>query len=199
MAINFTDILGSFLLSIIPIMVAIDAPGVLPIYIGMTEGMERDERKRIAFQSVFTAFLIATAFIFLGKAVFNTLGIEVEDFMIGGGILLLIISIADIVRVEDRWAKVPPTLGVVPLGTPLLAGPATLTTTLMLVGNYGYLPVILSLILNLILAWIIFNRAEVIIRLIGINGARAFAKIASLLLAAIAVKFIRIGIFKIMG
>lgn len=199
MAINFTDILGSFLLSIIPIMVAIDAPGVLPIYIGMTEGMERDERKRIAFQSVFTAFLIATAFIFLGRAVFNTLGIEVEDFMIGGGILLLIISIADIVRVEDRWAKVPPTLGVVPLGTPLLAGPATLTTTLMLVGNYSYLPVILSLILNLILAWIIFNRAEVIIRLIGINGARAFAKIASLLLAAIAVKFIRMGIFKIMG
>ncbi|MEK6691060.1 MAG: MarC family protein [Nitrospirota bacterium] len=199
MAINFTDILGSFLLSIIPIMVAIDAPGVLPIYIGMTEGMERDERKRIAFQSVFTAFLIATAFIFLGRAVFNTLGIEVEDFMIGGGILLLIISIADIVRLEDRWAKVPPTLGVVPLGTPLLAGPATLTTTLMLVGNYGYLPVILSLILNLILAWIIFNRAEIIIRLIGINGARAFAKIASLLLAAIAVKFIRMGIFKIMG
>lgn len=199
MAINFTDILGSFLLSIIPIMVAIDAPGVLPIYIGMTEGMERDERKRIAFQSVFTAFLIATAFIFLGRAVFNALGIEVEDFMIGGGILLLIISIADIVRLEDRWAKVPPTLGVVPLGTPLLAGPATLTTTLMLVGNYGYLPVILSLILNLILAWIIFNRAEVIIRLIGINGARAFAKIASLLLAAIAVKFIRMGMFKIMG
>lgn len=199
MVINFTDILGSFLLSIIPIMVAIDAPGVLPIYIGMTEGMERDERKRIAFQSVFTAFLIATAFIFLGRAVFNTLGIEVEDFMIGGGILLLIISIADIVRVEDRWAKVPPTLGVVPLGTPLLAGPATLTTTLMLVGNYSYLPVILSLILNLILAWIIFNRAEIIIRLIGINGARAFAKIASLLLAAIAVKFIRMGMFKIMG
>lgn len=198
MAINFTDILGSFLLSIIPIMVAIDAPGVLPIYIGMTEGMERDERKRIAFQSVFTAFLIATAFIFLGRAVFNTLGIEVEDFMIGGGILLLIISIADIVRLEDRWAKVPPTLGVVPLGTPLLAGPATLTTTLMLVGNYGYLPVILSLILNLILAWIIFNRAEIIIRLIGINGARAFAKIASLLLAAIAVKFIRMGMLKIM-
>ncbi len=199
MAINFTDILEFFLLSIIPLMVAIDAPGVLPIYIGMTEGMERDERKRIAFQSVFTAFLIATAFMFLGRAVFNALGIEVEDFMIGGGILLLIISIADIVRVEDRWTKIPPTLGVVPLGTPLLAGPATLTTTLMLVGNYGYLPVILSLIVNLILAWIIFNRAEIIIRLIGINGARAFAKIASLLLAAIAVKFIRMGIFKIMG
>jgi multiple antibiotic resistance protein len=179
-------------------MVAIDAPGVLPIYIGMTEGMERDERKRIALQSVFTAFLIATAFMFLGRAVFNALGIEVEDFMIGGGILLLIISIADIVRVEDRWTKVPPTLGVVPLGTPLLAGPATLTTTLMLVGNYGYLPVVLSLILNLILAWIIFNRAEIIIRLIGINGARAFAKIASLLLAAIAVKFIRMGMLKIM-
>lgn len=190
---------NEFLLSIIPIMVAIDAPGVLPLFIGMTEGMSEPERKKIARQSVFTAFLITIAFVFLGQAVFNTLGIEVEDFMIGGGILLLIISIADILRFGEKSIAVSPTLGVVPLGTPLLAGPATLTTTLVLVGNYGYLSVILSLVLNMLFAWIIFHKAEVIIKLMGINGARAFAKVASLFLAAIAVKMIRMGIFKIIN
>lgn len=190
---------NEFLLSIIPIMVAIDAPGVLPLFIAMTNGMEAHERKGIAKQSVFTAFFITVGFAFLGSAVFNALSIQVEDFMIAGGILLLIISIADILRFGEKGITVSPTLGVVPLGTPLLAGPATLTTTLVLVGNYGYLPVIFSLILNLILAWIIFDRAEAIIKFMGINGARAFAKVASLFLAAIAVKMIRMGIFKIIN
>lgn len=178
-------------------MVAIDALGVLPIYISLTEGMSKEERKVVARQSVFTAFFITVGFAFLGNAVFNALSIQVEDFMIGGGILLLIISIADILRFGERGNFAPSTLSVVPLGTPLLAGPATLTTTLVLTGNYGYLPVILSLTLNLILAWIIFNKAETIIQLIGINGTRAIAKIASLLLAAIAVKMIRMGITRI--
>jgi multiple antibiotic resistance protein len=89
-------------------------------------------------------------------------------------------------------------LGVVPIGTPLLAGPATLTTTLILVGNYGYFPVIAALIANFMIAWVILYKAELIIRIIGINGARAFAKVASLLLAAIAVKMIRSGLFAIL-
>jgi len=76
----------------------------------------------------------------------------------------------------------------------LLAGPATLTTTLILVGNYGYSPVIISLILNLFFAWIIFNKANIVISVIGINGTRAVAKVAALFLAAIAVKLIRSGI-----
>jgi multiple antibiotic resistance protein len=80
------------------------------------------------------------------------------------------------------------------LGTPLLAGPATLTTTLILVGNYGYAPVIISLILNLFFAWIIFNKDNIVISVICINGTRAVAKVAALFLAAIAVKLIRSGI-----
>lgn len=188
------DMINSFLLSIIPIMVAIDVPGVLPIYIVMTEEMPDRDKKRIARESVITAFLITTAFIFLGAAVFKTLGILVEDFMIAGGILLLVIAINDMLHTGTVRMSVNTTLSVVPLGTPLLAGPATLTTSLVLVGSYGYLPVILSLILNLLLAWLVFYNADRIIRRIGINGARATARVALLLLAAIAVKLIRVGI-----
>ncbi len=188
------DIFHAFLLSIIPVMVAIDAPGVLPIYITMTEDMAAHEKKRIARQSVLTAFLITTIFIFLGAAAFKALGILVEDFMIAGGILLLVISINDMLHTGTVRMSVSTTLGVVPLGTPLLAGPATMTTSLVLVVNYGYFPVILSLVLNLLLAWLIFDRADIIIKRIGINGTRGVARVALLLLAAIAVKMIRMGV-----
>jgi multiple antibiotic resistance protein len=187
-----------YLTAFISILVAINAPGVLPLFISFTEDIA-EERHKIAGQSVLTAFLVAAGFMLLGSAVFSAIGIEVEDFMIAGGILLLVFSIVDIVFPDSRGRYVASTtLGVVPIGTPLLAGPATLTTTLILVGNYGYFPVIAALIANFMIAWVILYKAELIIRIIGINGARAFAKVASLLLAAIAVKMIRSGLFAIL-
>jgi multiple antibiotic resistance protein len=116
--------------------------------------------------------------------------------MIAGGIVLLIIAASDIIRAGERKIVATSTLGVVPLGTPIIAGPGTLTTALVLVGTSGYLPVILSLVVNLLIAWIIFAQADRIIRFMGMSGSRAFAKVASLILTAFAVKMIRSGIFK---
>jgi len=186
----------SFLAALIPLMVALDAPGTLPLYVGMTEGVAHQERKKIVRQSIATAYVVTIGFILLGQAIFNALGILVEDFMIAGGLVLLIIAVADVVRAGERKMERSPEFGVVPLGTPLIAGPGTLTTALVLVGTEGYVPVILALIANLVLAWIIFSQSERIIRFIGISGSRAFAKVASLILAAFAVKMIRSGIFK---
>ena len=196
---NITGLFNDVLLSLIPLMVAIDAPATLPIFVSMTEGLEKHERRTIVRQSILTAFLITVGFAFLGRAVFRALGILVEDFMIAGGTVLLIIAILDIVQSGEKRPVVSPTFGVVPFGTPLIAGPATLTTTLVLVGSYGYTPVILSLIVNILLAWLIFAQADRIIKVIGISGSRAFAKVAALLLAAIAVKMIRSGMFKLIG
>lgn len=193
---DMADLLKQFMLSFIPIMVALDAPGTLPLYVGMTEGMEKQERKRIVRQSIITAFLVTVGFILVGRAIFNALGILVEDFMIAGGVVLLIIAITDVVRAGERKLERGPEFGVVPLGTPLIAGPGTLTTALVLVGTSGYLPVILSLVVNLLITWIIFAQADRIIRFLGLSGSRAFAKVASLILTAFAVKMIRSGIFK---
>jgi len=179
-------------------MVAIDAPATLPLFVAMTEGMKKHERRKIVRQSIITAFLVTISFVLLGQAVFKALGILVEDFMIAGGIVLLIIAILDIVRAGEKKLVVSETFGVVPFGTPLIAGPATLTTALVLVGSYGYAPVVLSLVVNILLAWLIFSQADRIIKLIGIGGTRAFAKIAALLLAAIAVKMVRSGIIKLL-
>jgi len=191
------ELLNDFLVCLIPLMVALDAPGTLPIFVAMTEGLKKQERRVIIRQSIITAFFITIGFVFLGRAVFRALGILVEDFMIAGGTVLLIIAVLDIVRAGEKKTVISPTFGVVPFGTPLIAGPATLTTTLVLVGSYGYTPVILSLVANILLAWLIFAQADRIIKFMGIGGARAFAKVAALLLAAIAVKLIRSGLFKL--
>jgi multiple antibiotic resistance protein len=196
---SFEEFFKPFLMSFIPIMVAMDAPGILPIFISITEGIDPRERKRILRDSLLTALLITIGFTFLGAFVFNALVIRVEDFMIAGGIILLIIAVSDIVLAGARQYTISPTFGIVPLGTPLIAGPATLTTTLALVNTYGYTPVLFSLAVNILLAWIIFSQSERIIRLIGINGALAFAKVAALLLAAIAVKMIRSGVLTILN
>lgn len=193
------DFVSSFIATFIPLMVALDAPGTLPLYVGMTEGVRKSERKRIVRQSILTAFLVTVGFILLGQAIFNALGILVEDFMIAGGGVLLIIAVVDVVRAGERKIERTPEFGVVPLGTPLIAGPGTLTTALVLVGTNGYAPVILSLIVNLLITWIIFAQSERIIKVIGISGSRAFAKVAMLILAAFAVKMIRSGIFKFIG
>lgn len=191
---RLVDILQPFLLCVIPILVALDAPGALPLFVGMTDGLTEEERRKTIRQSMLTAFLVTIGVVLLGRAVFAALGIRVEDFMIAGGIVLLIIAVTDIVKAGEIRVPPGPTFGVVPLGTPLIAGPATLTTTLVLVGQHGYVPVILSLTVNILLAWLIFTQATRIIRLIGINGSRALAKVVSLLLAAIAVNMIRSGI-----
>jgi multiple antibiotic resistance protein len=192
------DIVKPLLLCLIPIMVAMDAPGTLPLFIGMTEGMKKQHRTTVVRQSIATAFLVTTGFVFLGQAIFKALGILVQDFMIAGGIILMIIAVNDILRAGEKKLPQSKEFGVVPLGTPIIAGPAVLTTALVLVGNYGYVPVIISLVVNLLIAWIIFAQSERIITLIGISGSRAFAKVVSLILAAFAVKMIRNGILTFM-
>ncbi len=191
------DITNAFLLSFIPIFIAMDAPGTLPLFVGMTEGLKKHDRKRTVRQSIITAFLVTVGFVLVGRAIFNALGIIVEDFVIAGGVVLFIIAATDIVRAGEKKMAASPTFGVVPLGTPIIAGPAVLTTALVLQAEFGYLLVLFCLVLNLLIAWIIFAQSERIIRVVGISGSRAFAKVASLILAAFAVKMVRSGIFKL--
>jgi multiple antibiotic resistance protein len=179
-------------------MVALDAPGTLSLFVGMTEGMKKQVRTRVVRQSIATAFVVTVGFVLLGEAIFRTLGILVEDFMIAGGIILLMIAVNDILHAGEKKLPQSREFGVVPLGTPIIAGPAVLTTTLVLVGTYGYVAVFLSLIANLLIAWIILAQTDRIIKLIGISGSRAFAKVLALILAAFAVKMMRSGILTFM-
>ena len=85
-------------------------------------------------------------------------------------------------------------VAVFPLGTPLITGPAVLTTTLMMLDSFGITPTFVSLIMNMLIVWVTLIRADFIIKLMGASGARAFSKIMYILLAAIGVMMVRRGI-----
>jgi multiple antibiotic resistance protein len=189
--------LTPYLLSFIPIFVAVNVLGILPIFFALTEGFEKRKKERIIKSAVLTASLIAFSFMFIGKGVFMVMGISVSDFKIGGGILLLVLSVDLLLPGESRGRESMEDTGIVPLGTPLITGPAVLTTTLVMIETYGILPTITSFILNILLVWFIFSKSDLVIRLIGVNGSRAISKVSDILLAAIAVMLIREGIIEI--
>ena len=188
----------NILLSIIPVLVAVDAIGVLPIFISFTEGLNKEEKSRIIFQSMLTAICLAVFFIFLGKTIFKLLGITMSDFMIAGGAILFCIAIIDIVNPQKKRRIPNGEMAAVPLGTPLIVGPAVLTTSMIIIGEYGLIPTLVSVIVNVLLAGIIFSYSGILIRAIGISGAKALSKVMSLLLAAIAVMMVRKGVFQIL-
>lgn len=115
--------------------------------------------------------------------------------MIAGGALLSIISLDDLLAVEKRWSQIDPeSLGAVPLGVPLIVEPAVLTTILILIGEYGPVPTVAALIVNILIAGMTFWMSAPIIRLLGKSGAKTVSKLGNLLLAAIAVMMMRKGL-----
>jgi len=186
-----------FLLTFIPLFVAIDIIGTTPIFIGFTEGISSIQRKKLIIEACLTAFSIAILFLFGGKAVLRFLGITIDDFRIAGGILLLILSINDIVSSSESRRNPHTNIGIVPLGIPLIMGPAALATIMILTDKNGYLPTIVALLVNFIIIITILINAKWVAKVIGEGGSKAFAKIASLFLAAYAVMMIREGISEV--
>ena len=184
-----------FLLTFIPMFVAIDSLGIVPLYLGLTEKVSPFDKNKLVIKATLTAFVICVAFLYIGNALFNFLGITVNDFRIAGGIILLIISINDLLFYSSRVRDVQPDdVGVVPLGIPLIAGPAVLTTMLILMNENGKTYVIISLVLNLLINYFALRYADLVKKILRDAGSKAFAKVASLFLAAIAVMMIRVGI-----
>ena len=184
----------NILLAFIPIFVAVDAVGVLPIFASLTVGLNKREKTQIIFKSTITALCLAVGFIFLGKAVFKFLSITMGDFMIAGGVILFCIAITDIVTPDKKRRLPAKELGVVPLGTPLIVGPAVLTTSLIIIAEYGTYATLISVFINILLAGLIFSLSEILRKSLGEAGSKALSKVTSLLLAAIAVMMIRKGI-----
>lgn len=193
------EILKLLPMTFIPIFVAIDIVGVLPIFISITGTIPHNRRKTIIRHSVITSLVVSLAFVAVGEAVFGILGITVEDFKIAGGLLLLVLAIIELIGDGVGRRRPIETVGVVPIGVPLIVGPAVLTTLIVLINHYGIIPTMISLILNLTIVWIALTKAEGVIKLIGKNGIVAISKVMAILLASIAIMMIRLGIEGLIG
>jgi multiple antibiotic resistance protein len=190
--------MNTFLLCFLPLFVAVDALGVLPIFLSLTDGLSPSQKRRVLIQSLLTATAVALVFLAIGPSILAVLNITVSDFMVAGGILLLVISLSDLLTGEKRQRLVDPeTLGAVPLGVPIITGPAVLTTSVLLANVYGMSLTALALLINMGIAGTIFWFAQPITRFLGNAGTMILSKIASLFLATIAVMLIRKGIIEI--
>ena len=190
-------------LAFVPLFVALDPLGNLPFFLGLTRDLTPAERRRVTHVAILTALGIGLGFMLLGQAVFAFLGIGVAEFLVAGGIILFIVSVRDLVReqpttrraAEDAGTRI----GIVPLGTPLLAGPAVLAMLLLLQGQYGAPIVVLAFLLNLAVTWAAFLQANTLARLLRPAGMEATFRIAALLLAAIAVSLVSQGVAQIVA
>ena len=192
-AVNWKDVILTF----IPIFVAMDPLGNMPIFISLTEGLSGKEKRKIIRDAVITASIAIIVLLFVGKGIFILLAITVSDFMIAGGILLLIIATTILLNMERVNRASQKEVGIVPLGTPLIVGPAVFTTSLILIDLYGTAPTIISLIINISITGIIFVNAACISKKLGSGGTKTVSKITAILLAAIAVMMIRRGILEV--
>ncbi len=175
-------------------MTAIDPIGLVAIFLALGRNTPPLARRRITNQAVWTGGLVALGFLFLGQSIFIALGITVSDFQIAGGLILFILAARDLTHsAAEEPAPLVEGFGVVPLGMPLIAGPASITTLLLLAQTQGVMITLVALVVNLALCALAFVYSDWLGRKIGSTGLRAISKIISMLLAAIAVNMIRRG------
>ena len=193
--------MNAYIESFLPLFVAINVPGILPLYLAVTEGMTAAERRRLTLQAVITATAVSTLILFAGQLIFSLMGITVNDLRVGGGVILLVLSVSNLVFGDYR--RRDPTagegvdaasIGVVPLGIPLIIGPAAITSILVSREAFGYLPTLVSLTVNMVLVLLTLAFAPFLGRFMPPAVSRAIGKVASLFLAAISVALVRAGV-----
>lgn len=183
-----------FIQAFIPLFVAVDPIGLAAIFLALSRGTALRAKRRIAHQATLTGGAVALLFLFLGQSIFAALGITVSDFQTAGGLILFVLAARDLTHsAVEEPAPLTEDFGVVPLGMPLIAGPATITTVLLLAQTKGVWMTLTALALNLGLLALALAYSDWLGRKIGPTGLRAISKLISMLLAAIAINMIRRG------
>lgn len=191
------NFINNFVLTFFPLFIAVDAIGNLPFIMTFSEGMTHRERNRMINIAMLTATLVGLAFLFFGQLLLGVLNLSVGSFTTAGGIILLILSIRYIIsgrQVEYKGTNKEEMIAIVPIGTPLIVGPATITTLILFSRQYPIYVVLISLALNLFISWLVFYAGGRIAAFLGKAGLTGISQVFNLLLAGIAVNFIFRGL-----
>src|SRR5207244_475910 len=145
--------LRTLLLTFIPLFVAVAVVAVVFVYLGIGMPLDEAARRRLVLEATMTAAAVGVGFLLVGDAVLYFLGVTVGDFQVAGGVVLLVLSVYDLLHPETPLRQSGARLGVVPLGVPLIVGPAVLTTLLTVARTRGYLVTLVAFVLNLPIVW----------------------------------------------
>ena len=192
----------------VTLFVTIDPPGLAPIFLALTSGMNRAERYSVALRGVVIAFGVLVAFALFGIVVLDTMGITIHAFRVAGGLLLFYIAFEMVFeKRQERHEKSSRTaitkdqianIAAFPLAIPLIAGPGAISATILLSGQYaspaGIAALIAIIVLCCLACYAVFLLAERIDGLMGTTGRIILTRLLGLLLAALSVQFVADGV-----
>ena len=181
----------------VTLLVIIDPPGTVPVFLGLTRGRSARARNRLAWQAAVVAFGVIVAFALFGRTILNYLGVGLPALEGAGGLLLLLVSLELLTGKSDEQTsaqRARANVAFVPLGTPLLAGPGAIVATMLYVQRIHGLANVLALALAIlavtVVVWLAMRFSTVIHRILTDNGVELLTRIAGLLLSAIAVQLV---------
>lgn len=191
------DVLQGFM----TLIVIMDPFVSLPVLLSMTKGVSAADRRAITDKAVLIAGTILFLFFVASNKIFNILGIGLPSFMIAGGLVLLILGIEGALGISFQKSKESEDVHVaaVVIGTPLITGPGTITSMIVLVETKGYLVTGIAGLLALVVTWAVLRSANTIYKHAGEKNIEVFSRIMGLLVMAIAIEFIASGILKIVA
>ncbi|GIH98903.1 MarC family protein [Planobispora takensis] len=196
-----------FVEALITMFVIMDPPGIIPLFLAYTGGRSAAERKRVARQAPIVAFCLIVLFAVFGQAILAYLHVEVAAMQIAGGLLLLLVALQLLTGETEPPAgtmKSNVNVALVPLGTPLLAGPGAIVATIVFAQQAetktgGILALALAIAVVHILLWVFMRFSVTIVRVIKENGIELVTRIAGLLLSALAVQLIITAVRTLLG
>lgn len=198
--VSLADGFRLFMSTFLTLVVILDPPGALPIFLALTRRMSREQRHAAARRASLVAFGVIGLFAIFGQYILSYLHISVPALQVSGGLLLLLVALELLMgQVDENPQETPDVnVAVVPLGTPLLAGPGGIVAMMLAVqgssGWPGYLTAGLALLAAILVVYLFLRYAGVIRRFLGESGTMLASRVAGLLLAAIAVQMAADGV-----
>ena len=183
-----------FIQPIILLFIVMDPIGNAPLFYVLTKDLSAKERRNIVNYSVFVAIIILLIFALVGDLVMDYLGVTTNDFKIAAGLVLLIYSILGFLEARPAPKYDKKSLAIVPLATPLLAGPGAIASVIYIKYTWGLYVAIVSTIIASTISLLILHTGQFLDRVLGKNGTLILDKIMMLLMAAYAISIIRSGI-----
>jgi multiple antibiotic resistance protein len=179
----------------IALFIIVDPFGNIPIFVGLTEKIDVDQKKKVFNTATLIGFVLLLVFAFTGQEILTLFGLSIFSFEVAGGILLLIIAIRILISgTKQEEAESPESLGAVPIAIPLLVGPGAITTTIFNLQAYGSIIAILSVLIVLSITWVILRFINKIYHFLGKTGSLVIARVMALFIAAIAIQYILDGV-----
>jgi multiple antibiotic resistance protein len=190
---SFTD---DLLKSVVSLFIVVNPIGKVPLFITLTEKMEKKNKKLVSKNAIITTAVLLTVFAVAGIQLLSIFGISIFSFMIAGGILLFIISIEFLTHGEWRYSgsSTSGDSGIVPLAFPLLAGPGAITTVIISLQAYGWIVSIISIVFVVSVTYVVLQLGNPLSRILGRRGSLVTTRVFAIFLAAIAVQYMVEGL-----